>query len=219
MRKLLILAGCLLVASGAEAQTSTTNCTSYIPNNVQCTTNTTPGVNWGAFQQQQMQQQQQTQQQMNQAFSNLGAAIAAARERKREEKAAQAQAAAEAAREQQEAAAKAELDNELKAALAQEKDADPAPTDEKPTYLVCKLGSGSVDLALYEKHARVDETLNGVTRTRAAVFTSSTVTFNNPLVRASISRLDGSMTIVATIPALAGRSSTGSCAVATERKF
>jgi Spy/CpxP family protein refolding chaperone len=77
-----------MIASAASAQTSTTNCNSYIPNNVQCTTTTSPssGVNWGAFMQQQQQIQQQQNQQMQQSMQNLGAAIAAQRERKRQEK-------------------------------------------------------------------------------------------------------------------------------------
>lgn len=85
MRKSLLVALLVLPATIADAQSSTTNCYAFGAS-VQCQTNATPGVNWGAVQQQQQQLQQQNQQNTNQAFANLGAAIAARRERKREER-------------------------------------------------------------------------------------------------------------------------------------
>src|SRR5689334_15295480 len=157
MRKLLITAVLIVSATAAaDAQSITTNCTSYVPNNVQCTTTAPPSVDWGAFQRQQQQQQQQ----LNQAFQNLGAAIAARRERKREEKAA--------------AEAQAQLDA-IKGAIQRALDADtatasPPPTDEPPVLLVCNINNSPSSIALYEKHHRADVTAGGVTRTRLAVF-------------------------------------------------
>jgi hypothetical protein len=196
----------LTIAGAAAGQTSNTSCSSYIPNNVQCTTTTNPGVNWGAFMQQQQQIQQQQQQNMNQAFSNLGAAIAARQERKRQEKAA--------------AAEQAELDA-IKAAVANDPDLpQPPPADEQPVRLACTANGHTAALALYEKHGRVDVSADGASHTRQATFSADTIAWNTPIARATLSRLDGSYSSIATFRGVEGQTvSSGSCTLATERKF
>jgi hypothetical protein len=209
MRKLLIALPLVLVASAATAQTSTTNCNSYIPNNVQCTTTTTPssgGVNWGAFMQQQQQIQQQQNQQMQQSMQNLGTAIAAQRERKRQEKAAAAQ--------------QAELDA-LKTAVANDPDVpQPPPIDEQPVRLVCTANGHTAALALYEKHGRVDVSADGDSHTRRATFNTDMINWNTPIARASLNRLDGSYSSIATFRGVEGQVVTsGSCSRVIEPKF
>lgn len=192
MRKLLVVVGLVAGASVAHAQTSTTNCygTAY---SVQCTTNNTA----------------QQQQQMNEAFRNLGAAIAARRERKRQEKAA--------------AEASAQLEA-VKAAIQRAIDSDnapasPPPPDGQPVLLVCTINNAPASIALYEKLNRADVTTGGVTHTRLATFTPEAVTWTTPLLRNSLSRVDGSYTGYGNIPEVEGQSITGNCKLAAARAF
>jgi hypothetical protein len=201
MRKLITMIALVVAGSAAHAQTSnsTTNCygTGY---SIQCntTTHSNPGVDWNAFNQQQQQIQQQNQQNMNQAFANLGAAIAARRERKAQEKTAAA----------------------IRAALASDTaPASPAPTDEQPILLACNINNQPASIALYEKHSRVDTTSGGVTKTRAATFTTEAVSWTTPLLRNSLSRVDGSYTGYGNIPEVEGQSISGTCTLASQRKF
>lgn len=208
MRRSVIVLSLVVAASAAFAQTSTTNCNSYIPNNVQCTTTTSPssgGVNWGAFMQQQQIQQQQNQQ-MQQSMQNFGAAIAAQRERKRQEKAAAAQ--------------QAELDA-IKSAVANDPDVpQPPPADEQPVRLACTANGHTAALALYERHGRVDVSADGASYTRRASFTADTINWNTPVARATINRLDGSYLSIATFHGVEGQTvASGTCSVVTERKF
>jgi type II secretory pathway pseudopilin PulG len=192
MRRLLI-ATCLFVgATAANAQTSTTNCSS-IGSSISCTTNNSA----------------QQQEQMNQAFRNLGAAIAARRERKREEK------AAEELRAQQEAV-KAAVQRAIESDNAP---ASPPPSDEEPVLLVCTINNNPASIALYEKHNRADVTSSGVTHTRLATFTAEAVTWTTPLLRNTLSRVDGSYTGYGNIPEVEGQSITGACKLATARAF
>jgi hypothetical protein len=201
VRKLLIL---VLLASSAgvvHAQTSTTNCYNF-GFSVQCTT-TNPA---------------QQQEQINQTFRNLGAAIAARQERKRQEKAAEeARRAADEARGRQEA-----LEASLQQALNSDNaPAEPPPADEKPVLLACMVASGEPggSVTLYEKHNRADVTMEGVTRTRVATFTTDAVTWTDAIMRVSLSRLDGSFVATGNIPATAGRRINGTCRITTARAF
>ena len=201
MRNYYVALSSIFVAGAANAQvTTTTNCHSYIPNNVQCTSTTpqTNTVDWGAFNRQMQQQQQQTQQNINQGMANLGAAIAANRERKRQR------------------------DGEKAIEVAQANDKDvpqPPPADEAPVRLVCNVQGNSAIVALYEKHSRVDTNLNGSLHSRPAIFTVDTISWVTPIARTSINRLDGTITFTGSIKAVEGQSATGSCVVASERKF
>ena len=161
------------------------------------------------MQQRQQQIEQQNQQNMNQAFANIGAAIAARRERKLQEKAAVDAAAAQAA---MAAAVKAAFEADTAPEL-------PPPADERPVLLACTVNGGASSFSLYEKHGRVDTTTNGVTRTRAASFSTEAVTWVSPLIRSSLNRLDGSYVGYGNIPEVEGQSITGTCALATQRKF
>lgn len=203
----------LVFATAAKAQqNSTTNCYT-IGSNLQCNTQTRPDP---AAQSQQVwqqfyQNQQQQQQQMQQNMQNLGAAIAAAEQRRRERKAADAAAAQQAA-----------IISAANAAVAADTaTAEPPPADEQPVLLACTLnGKFGGSLALYEKHNRIDITTDkGVTKTRAAVFTPTAVTWKGPIWDSSLSRLDGSWVGYGNIPELRGVSINGSCSVATARKF
>jgi uncharacterized protein YecT (DUF1311 family) len=191
MRKWLILSA-IAVPGAAHAQTSTTNCYGF-GSSVQCTTTNNA----------------QQQEQMNQAFRNLGAAIAARRERKQAEKAAQeAQAHLEA----------------VKAAIQRALDSDnapaaPPPSDEQAVMLVCTINNSPASIALYEKHNRADVTSGGVTHTRMATFTTEAVTWTTPLLRNSLSRVDGSYTGYGNIPEVEGQSITGNCKLASARAF
>lgn len=208
MRKGLIALALVMVASIASAQTSTTNCNSYISNNVQCTTTTSPssGVNWGAFMQQQQQMQQQQNQQMQQSMQNLSAAIAAQRERKQQEKAAAAQ--------------QAEIEA-IKVAMANDPAVlQPPPSDEEPIRLVCTANGHTAALALYERHGRVDVSSDGASHTREASFTADTINWNTPVSRATLNRLDGSYSSIATFRGVEGQTiASGSCSRVSERKF
>jgi hypothetical protein len=208
MRKTISILALAFLSTAATAQTSTTNCNSY-GSSISCTTQSQPGIDWNAWSQQQQAIQRQNQQNINQSFSNLGAAIAAERERRREKKAAEATAAANA-----------EIEAEIKAAIASDNAlAEPPPSDEQPVLLACTINGRPGSIALYEKHGRADTTSNGITRTRSATFTIDTVTWTSPLMRSSLSRLDGSFTGYPNIPGLEGQTFQGTCAVASERKF
>lgn len=208
MRKTLIFAALFFTTAVAYAQTSNTNCYGY-GSSVQCTTTSTPGIDWNAWSQRQQQIQQQQQQNTNQAFANLGAAIAARSERKRQEKAARAAAAAAAITA---AAVKAAIDADRAPAMT-------PPSDEQPVLLACTIGGSPVSLALYENHGRVDTTSAGVTRTRQAVFTTAAITWTAPLIRSTLSRLDGSYLGYGNIPEVEGQTVTGSCKLAESREF
>ena len=146
---------------------------------------------------------------MSNAFSNLGAAIAASRERKRQEKATAEAAAVQAATA---AAVKAAFDADTAVLL-------PPPSDEQPILLACTVNGNPASLALYEKHGRVDSTTGGVTKTRAAKFTTAAVTWVSPLFQSTLNRSDGSYVGYGNIPEVQGQSITGTCSLATERKF
>lgn len=193
MRKIMVFAAAVCFGGAASAQT-TTNCNSY-GSTVRCTTS--PDAAW------------QNQQNLNQAASNLGAAIAARRDRKRQERAVAEAAAAQAATEAAiRVADAADIATQL-----------PLPTDEQPILLACTMNGGAVSLALFERHNRVDVTVGSKTKTRPANFSTAAVTWVTPLLRFSLNRLDGSYTGDGNIPEVQGQSISGSCALATERKF
>ena len=190
--------GLVLAGSVAYGQDSTTNCYSA-GYSVQCRTRSNPS-----------EQQQQIQQNLDQAFSNLGTAIAERRERKQRERAAEQAAIAEA---DNIAAIKAALNADTAAQL-------PSPTDERPVILACTMNGGpSSSLALYEKHGRVDTTFAGTTRTRQAIYSVEAITWTTPLIQYRLNRLDGSYVGYGNIREISGQSITGTCAVASERKF
>jgi len=203
MRKIMVFGTALCLGGAAHAQ-STTNCNTF-GSTVRCTT--TPDVGW------------QNQQNLNQAAANFGAAIAARRERKRQERALAETAAAQAATQ----AAAAAAETARQAAITAAENADTAvqlPTpSEEPVLLACKVEGYAVSLALYEKHNRVDETIDGISKSRVATFSTAAVTWLSPLVRSSLSRLDGSYTIDRNIPEVEAKSFFGTCAVSTARKF
>jgi hypothetical protein len=230
LRKLLTGMTLLIAGSAAHAQTSNTNCTTYIPNNMQCTTTTMspPQIldtvtpiqrqlqlmqQQQQFQQQQQLQQQQLQLEAQQQRQQQEAVMAARLEREREEQA--TEEAAEEARIHQEAvetAIKNTLDSD-NAPLS------PPPTDEKPVILVCNINNSPSSVVLYEKHNRVDATSGGRSHTRQATFTAEAVTWESPLIRSSLSRVDGSYIGYGNIPVIEGQRFTGSCKIATARAF
>lgn len=195
MRRVVSIATLGLAASAAHSQaTTSTNCV---------------GAGWSVQCNSTTYDSGQQQQQMNEAFRNLGAAIAARRERKR------AEHAAEEARVQEEA-----IRTAVQSALDSDNaPASPPPTDEKPVLLVCTVNNAPASIALYEKHNRADVTSAGVTRTRMATFTPEAVTWTSPLLRSTLSRMDGSYIAYGNIPAVAGQSINGSCKVANDRAF
>lgn len=193
MRKALVF-GALICLSGAAHAQSRTSCSAY-GSTMNCTT--TPDTSW------------QNQQMMSQGFANLAAGIAARRERKRQEHAAAAAAQAEAV---------------IQAAIARASAADtagqlPTPTDEQPIQLACIMAGRSMSLALYEKHNRVDSTDGAFTQTRSAIFTTASVNWETPVLRFTLSRLDGSYLAESNIPEVQGSGISGTCAVASQRKF
>ena len=199
MRNTLIGVATLFVTSAAGAQTTTTNCTT-VGYGVQCTSRTQPSI---------QQSEQQNQENLNRAVQNLGTAIAANREKRQVKKAEEAAAAAQA-----------EIDAQVQAALATEQPAAPAPADESPVLLACTVNSEPFNIALYEKHGRADVTSGGIIRTRAATFNTDSVTWASPVVRSALSRIDGSYIGYSNLPALEGQVVwRGICTVAMERKF
>lgn len=192
MRNIIVIAVAFL-AGTAGAQTTTT----CIPagSTVRCTTS--PDAAW------------QNQQYLNQGALSLGRAIAARRERKRQERAIADAAAVRAAGV---AAVQAALDADTATLL-------PPPTDEQPVLLACKLGINSVSLALYEMHSRVDVSAEGGDKTRQANFSTGAVSWVTPLARFTLNRIDGTYTAEGNIPELAGDVVSGTCALASERKF
>lgn len=220
LAKVLIGVTIAVTASGAEAQTSTTNCYT-MGNTVQCQTTAPPTIDWNAINQ----QNQQNQQNINQSFQNLGAAIAANRERRRLRKEAEAAAAQAAAAQAQlevdQAAQKAREDavlNAMQAAIARDNAPTPPPPSEKPVLLSCVLGDYTTHLALYEKAGRVDVTDAGVTKARAATFTPDAVTWQGSVWRSAVSRIDLSLVSISILPEAPGAQVTAACSLA-ERKF
>lgn len=161
MRKILITAAMLATGSAVHAQTqnSTTNCNA-LGSTLNCTTTTqtTPGIDWNAFNQRQQQINQQNQQNMNQSMQNLGAAIAADRERRKVKR----------------------VEKELAEAMSHDPDPAPGlPPAEPPVLLTCTFNSspGSIGVTLYPNSGRADVTSGGVSKMRAATFTRDAVTW------------------------------------------
>ena len=204
MRKIVIFAVAGFVGSAAHGQ-STTNCTTF-GSTVRCST--TPDTTW------------QNQQMLNQGAANLGAAIAARRERKHQERADAEAANARANVAAHAAAAEAAKSAAISAAWESDKAVElPAPPAEQPVFLACTMPGPPISVALYEKHNRVDETVKGVTKTRSAKFSTAAVAWETPLMRFSLNRVDGSFTMNGNIPAIEDKTFTGTCAVASQRKF
>jgi phage host-nuclease inhibitor protein Gam len=97
--------------------------------------------------------------------------------------------------------------------------AEPPPTNEPAVLLACTINNLPQTVALYEKNKRVDVTSDGATKTRNATFTESEISWVSPLLRSSVSRLDGSFVEYGNIPELAGQSVRGSCSLVTKPKF
>ncbi|MEO8176069.1 MAG: hypothetical protein ABI626_05355 [Sphingomicrobium sp.] len=200
MRKMLIGATLLAITSEGTAQTqnSTTNC-SVIGSTLNCnsTTQSNPGVDWNAYNQQQQRINQQNQQNMNQSMQNLGTAIAADRERRKVKRA----------------------EKEIAEAMSRDPDPAPAPPPvEPPILLACTVNNGPVSVTLYPNSGRADVTSGGISKMRAATFTRDTVTWTSPIYRTAISRVDLSLVSIALLPSMKGVQMTGSCSLA-ERKF
>lgn len=206
-------------AAGAQTQNSTTTCNA-VGGFLNCNTTTTtqpsittqtpaPGIDWNAYNQRQQEINRQNQENMNRSMQNLGAAIAADRERRRLKRQAEEYARKRA---------------EINAALAQDNEpAPPPPEGVTPVRLRCTIGDGSNQqtgtVALYEPLNRADVTDdNGLTRARAATFTEDTVSWTGSVWRASISRLDMSITLIGVIPAVIDVRLNGTCQLA-ERQF
>lgn len=200
MWKILITVALSGAASAAQAhmQNSNTNC-NVIGSTLNCntTTQTTPGIDWNAYNQQQERINQQNQQNMNRSMQNLGEAIAADRERRKVKRA----------------------EKEIAEALAHDPaPAPPAPPAEPPVLLACTVNNGPVSVTLYPESGRADVTSGGISKMRAATFTRDTVTWTSPVWRTAISRLDLSVVSVALLPSMKGVQMTGSCSLA-QRKF
>lgn len=203
----------------AQSQNSTTNC-DVLGNTLNCNTNTqsTPGIDWGSFNQQQRQINQQNQQNLNNSMENLGAAIAADRERKRQRREAEAARLADEAEQAARRAREEAANAAMQVALAADNGVVPPVPAERPVILACKIEGYSMNLALYEKTGRVDVTERGVTKSRAGIFTSDTVSWRGSVWRSAVSRIDMSITSVAILPELGGAQVSGNCVIA-ERKF